>query len=246
MRLAKLEVVSLRPWFMWPDTTATASTVTPPTDSSTTLEMNMSLRASPGRGRPLAMASLSSTAPHISSASPASTRTMRSSRPPLFSTSMRRRLRTQFMSCTAELSSCFRSTASARRQSAVPAPRRHSLDMLVVEESSTMPPNPQATISATAAQKHSSDRRGCRNHHSSTCSSRTFRWISAGSAWLRAGGEKSSISGMFHAPRCRKGGRLAVRLPRASPGLMVPHSEPRSLVGSRGGLRGVPVSIPLH
>uniref|UniRef100_A0A3P9HAV6 Uncharacterized protein n=1 Tax=Oryzias latipes TaxID=8090 RepID=A0A3P9HAV6_ORYLA len=130
------------------------------TTDKTTPEMYMSLRAWPGFGIWLTRARCRRTPPQINSDSPVIKTTRRSDRPPLFSMSIRCRLRTQFMSCTAELSSCLRRTPRARRHRAVPTPSRHSLDTLVVVERRPTPPSPQPRIKRSL------------NHHSSTCSSR--------------------------------------------------------------------------
>uniref|UniRef100_A0A8C7ZW80 Uncharacterized protein n=1 Tax=Oryzias sinensis TaxID=183150 RepID=A0A8C7ZW80_9TELE len=122
--------------------------------------MYMSLRACPGFGIWLTKARCRRTPPQINSDSPVIKTTRRSDRPPLFSMSIRCRLRTQFMSCTAELSSCLRRTPRASRHRAVPTPSRHSLDTLVVVERRPTPPRPQPRIKRSL------------NHHSSTCSSR--------------------------------------------------------------------------
>uniref|UniRef100_A0AAR2KE28 Uncharacterized protein n=1 Tax=Pygocentrus nattereri TaxID=42514 RepID=A0AAR2KE28_PYGNA len=129
---------------------------------------------------PLSRAMSSSTAPQMSKDSPVMRTTRTSDKPPLFSTLMRRRLLTQFMSCTAELSSCLRRTAKANKHSAVPAPRRHSLDRLVVVDRRPTPPRPQDFL-------------GSLNHHSSTCSSRRFCWMRAGSHSRCQGGPTTNI-----------------------------------------------------
>uniref|UniRef100_A0A3B4ZD25 Uncharacterized protein n=1 Tax=Stegastes partitus TaxID=144197 RepID=A0A3B4ZD25_9TELE len=138
----------------------TPTTAAPPPASKTTPEIYMSLRACPGFGIWFARAKRSRTPPQINSDSPVIKTTSRSDKPPLFSMSIRRRLLTQFMSCTAELSSCLSSTPRASRHKAVPAPSRHSLETLVVVERRPTPPSPQPRI------------RRSLNHHSSTCSSR--------------------------------------------------------------------------
>uniref|UniRef100_A0A8C6TB53 Uncharacterized protein n=1 Tax=Neogobius melanostomus TaxID=47308 RepID=A0A8C6TB53_9GOBI len=124
--------------------------------SKTTPEMYMSFRACPGLG-------IRDT--------PVIRTTRTSDNPPLFSMSILCRLLTQFMSCTAELNNCLSSTPRASKHSAVPAPRRHSLDTLVVVDKSPTPPNPQPRINFP----------GSLNHHSSTCSSSMLCWIWAGS-----------------------------------------------------------------
>uniref|UniRef100_A0A3B5K6Z9 Uncharacterized protein n=1 Tax=Takifugu rubripes TaxID=31033 RepID=A0A3B5K6Z9_TAKRU len=187
MRLAKLEVVSpracrfmrpetvkifktrstsLRPCLVLSSRTTTSAciptprTAAPPPVSKTTPEMYMSLRACPGFGMWLTRARCKRTPPQINSKTPVVKTTRRSDRPPLFSMLIRCRLRMQFMSCTAELRSCLSRIPRARRQRAVPAPSRHSLETLVVVDRRPTPPNPQPKI------------RRSRNHHSSTCSSR--------------------------------------------------------------------------
>uniref|UniRef100_A0A3B4UMI0 Uncharacterized protein n=1 Tax=Seriola dumerili TaxID=41447 RepID=A0A3B4UMI0_SERDU len=207
MRLARLEVVSLRAWWsMCPETVKifktrstslrpclvlssrittteyipTPTTAAPPPASKTTPEMYMSLRAWPGFGMWLARARRSRTPPQINSESPVIKTTRRSDKPPLFSMSIRRRLRTQFMSCTAELSSCLSRTPRASRQRAVPAPSRHSLETLVVVERSPTPPSPQPKIRRTATH--------------STCSSRMLCPIQG--LWGPSGGE--SYPGRHH------------------------------------------------
>ncbi|TNN41574.1 hypothetical protein EYF80_048262 [Liparis tanakae] len=179
MRLARLEVVSrracrsmcpetvkmlrtrsinLRPCLVLSSRTTTTeyiptpATAAPPPASKTTPEMYMSLRAWPGFGMWLASARRSRTPPQITSDNPVIKTTSRSDKPPLFNTLIRRRLRTQFMSCTAELSSCLSRTPNASRQRVVPTPSRHSLETLVVVERRPTPPSPQPRIRSTATQ----------------------------------------------------------------------------------------------
>uniref|UniRef100_A0A8D0ACB5 Uncharacterized protein n=1 Tax=Sander lucioperca TaxID=283035 RepID=A0A8D0ACB5_SANLU len=149
-----------------PNVTPYSMYYAPPPASKTTPEMYMSLRAWPGFGMWLARARYSRTPPQINNDSPVIKTTRTSDKPPLFSMLIRCRLRTQFMSCTAELSSCLSRTPRASRQRAVPAPSRHSLETLVVVERRPTPPSPQPTI------------RRSLNHHSSTCSSRMLCGLS--------------------------------------------------------------------
>uniref|UniRef100_A0A8C5GAM1 Uncharacterized protein n=1 Tax=Gouania willdenowi TaxID=441366 RepID=A0A8C5GAM1_GOUWI len=134
--------------------------MTPPPANNTTPEIYMSFKAWPGLGMWLAKARWSRTPPQITSEIPVIKTTNRSDKPPLFSMSICLLLRTQFMSCTAELSSCFSRTPKANKHRVVPTPSRHSLETLVVVERRPTPPSPQPRISRS------------RNHQSSTCSSR--------------------------------------------------------------------------
>uniref|UniRef100_A0A7N6AS19 Uncharacterized protein n=1 Tax=Anabas testudineus TaxID=64144 RepID=A0A7N6AS19_ANATE len=136
----------------------TPTTAAPPPATRTTPEMYMSLRAWPGFGMWLTRARCSRTAPQINSDSPVIKTTSRSDKPPLFNMSIRCRLRTQFMSCTAELSSCLSKTPRASKHRAVPAPNRHSLETLVVVERSPTPPNPQPRMRRTATHSTCSSR----------------------------------------------------------------------------------------
>uniref|UniRef100_A0A8C3B254 Uncharacterized protein n=1 Tax=Cairina moschata TaxID=8855 RepID=A0A8C3B254_CAIMO len=126
-----------------------------------------------------------STTPQTSSTRALSSSTRQSDKPPLFRSSIWSRLRMQFMSWIAELSSCFSSTSRASRQSVVPTASRHSPDRLLVLYSRMMPPIPQ----------HRMDFLGSWNHHSSTCSSRMFLWMWSASAGVR-GVLSSASSGM--------------------------------------------------
>uniref|UniRef100_A0A8B9SFP2 Uncharacterized protein n=1 Tax=Anas platyrhynchos TaxID=8839 RepID=A0A8B9SFP2_ANAPL len=126
-----------------------------------------------------------STTPQTSSTRALSSSTRQSDKPPLFRSSIWSRLRMQFMSWIAELSSCFSSTSRARRQSVVPTASRHSPDRLLVLYSRMMPPIPQ----------HRMDFLGSWNHQSSTCSSRMFLWMWSASAGVR-GVLSSASSGM--------------------------------------------------
>ena len=179
MRLARLEVVSLRPWrSMCPDTVKifktrstslrpclvlssrsttkeyipTPTTAAPPPASKTTPEMYMSLRAWPGFGMWFTRARCRRTPPQINSDNPVIKTTRRSDKPPLFSMLILCRLRMQFMSCTAELSSCLSRTPRASRQRAVPTPSRHSLETLVVVDRRPTPPRPHPRIRRTATE----------------------------------------------------------------------------------------------
>uniref|UniRef100_A0A8C8F0M5 Uncharacterized protein n=1 Tax=Oncorhynchus tshawytscha TaxID=74940 RepID=A0A8C8F0M5_ONCTS len=187
----------------WPNTTPvytpTPTTADPPPANNTTPEMYISLRATPGLGMWCPSASFSSTAPQTTRHSPVMRTTSRSDSPPLFRISIRLRLRTQFMSCTAELRSCLRRTARAKRHRAMPAPMRQSLEKLVVVERRSMPPRPQPRMNLA----------GSRNHHSSTCSSSMLRWIWSGSGpagWSSRIGGKSSSSDQHPVAMCSNPG----------------------------------------
>uniref|UniRef100_A0A671XQV9 Uncharacterized protein n=1 Tax=Sparus aurata TaxID=8175 RepID=A0A671XQV9_SPAAU len=146
----------------------TPTTAAPPPASKTTPEMYMSARCS-------------RTPPQINSDNPVIRTTRRSDKPPLLSMLILCRLRMQFMSCTAELSSCLSRTPRASRQRAVPTPSRHSLETLVVVDRRPTPPRPHPRIRRTATD--------------STCSSRMLCWIRSGSAGLfRAGSDSVCCS----------------------------------------------------
>ncbi|KAG9343338.1 hypothetical protein JZ751_014319 [Albula glossodonta] len=149
-------LLSLRPLLVWSkrNTTAvypaTPRTVAPPPAKSTIPVTAMSSRVAPGVGRGGDRPSRKE--PQTSRATPVSRMRAWSDGPPLLRARMRPQLRTQPMSCTAELSSCFSSTASASRHSATPTPSRHAPDVLVVEERTPTPPAPQARTSVTDTQ----------------------------------------------------------------------------------------------
>uniref|UniRef100_A0A8C0BXM8 Uncharacterized protein n=1 Tax=Buteo japonicus TaxID=224669 RepID=A0A8C0BXM8_9AVES len=150
------------PCWRWEEASSRQRRMALPAVRRTTPLVNMLASGRAGLSCMVVVERMVSTTPQTTSTRALSSSTRQSEKPPLFRSSIWSRLRMQFMSWIAELSSCFSSTSRARRQSVVPTASRHSPDRLLVLYSRMMPPIPQ----------HRMDFLGSWNHQSSTCSSK--------------------------------------------------------------------------